>query len=68
MKLIEQKWNRHLWQHENTWIADSVDEIPTNFDPNSATGSVIFVIDAGATYMKNSEGKWQKVGTTEVIA
>jgi len=35
--------------------------------PDSAEGSVIIVISTRSTYMKNTAGKWQKVGTTEVI-
>lgn len=68
MKLIEQKWNPHMWQYEKTWLADTVEEITAGFDPDSACGSVILVISTGDSYMKNTEGKWQKVGTTEVIA
>lgn len=67
MKLIEQRWNPHLAQYEKTWLADTVDEITANCDPDSACGSVILVISTGDSYMKNTECKWQKVGTTEVI-
>lgn len=67
MKLIEQRWNPHLSKYERTWIADTVEELTANHDPDSATGSVVLVISTGDTYMKNTVDKWQKVGTTEVI-
>lgn len=67
MKLIEQEWNPHLNAYEKTWIADEAGELEASFDSDSACGSIIMVISTGSTYMKNSAGKWQKVGSTEVV-
>lgn len=46
------------------WRADREAEIPASFDPESTPGSVILAIDTEAIFIKNSRGKWQKVGTT----
>ena len=51
----------------NMWIADDESCITADFDTDSAAGSTIIVIATSSTWMKNSTGKWQKVGTTEVI-
>lgn len=67
MKLIECEWNTTLGKHNHTWLADDESAITADFDPESAEGSVILVISTNATYMKNTQGKWQKVGTTEVV-
>lgn len=67
MKLIEHEWNPCLGAYEKTWIADTASELTPNFDPDSACGSLVMVIATGSTYMKNSAGKWQKIGSTEVI-
>ena len=67
MKLIDQKYNVHLGKYEKTWLADAVEEITADFDPDSAAGSSIMVISTGDFYMKNTVDKWQKVGTTEVV-
>lgn len=67
MKLVGSEWNPYLNQHQNMWIADTEDGITVDFDSASAVGSSIFVIATEATYMKNTVGKWQKCGTTEVI-
>jgi hypothetical protein len=68
MKLIDRKWNPVLGKYENTWLADDESGITADFDTESAEGSVILVISTEATWMKNTSGKWQKSGTTEVIA
>lgn len=68
MKLIDRAWNAYLGKFENTWIADSELDIPTGFDKDSAEGSIILVIYPQVVYMKNSTGKWQKMGTTEVLS
>ena len=68
MKLIEQKWNPHLGQYEKTWLADDESELTAAFDPEGAAGSVVLVISTESTWMKNTQGQWQKLGTTEVIA
>lgn len=67
MKLIEQEWNPHLNAYEKTWVADNASELTSNFDPESACGSLVMVIATGSTFMKNSAGKWQKIDSTEVI-
>ena len=41
--------------------------ITADFDAEGAEGSIILVISTEATYMKNTQGKWQKCGSTEVI-
>lgn len=68
MKLIEREWNCYLNKYQNVWLADNEDCITSGFDPECAEGSVILVISTNATFIKNADGKWQKVGTTEVIA
>ncbi len=67
MKLIDREWNAHLGKYMNMWLADKTTDITADFDPDSAEGSIILVIETGATYMKNTLGKWQKCGSTEVI-
>jgi hypothetical protein len=62
MKLIGQQ-DRYL----HTWLADSAAEVTADFDAQGATGSMIIVIETKDIYIKNSEGKWQKFGTNEVI-
>lgn len=67
MKMIERRWNCCLAQYENTWLADDESELTAGFDPDGAVGSVVLVISTESTWMKNTQGKWQKMGTTEVI-
>lgn len=67
MKLIDREWNPYLNKYQNMWLADDESGISAGFDPEGAAGSVIMVISTQATWMKNSQGKWQKCGTTEVI-
>lgn len=67
MKLINQTWNAYQNKYDSTWLADSESDIPTNHDPDSAVGSIIMVIFPQVVYMKNTAGKWQKMGTTEVL-
>lgn len=67
MKLIERDWNEYLGQYENTWLADNEDDIAADFDPEGAIGSMIIVIATENVFIKNTEGKWQKSGTNEVI-
>lgn len=67
MKLIDHEWNKTLCKVTNTWLANDESEIVPGFDPESAEGSVILVISTSATFIKNADGAWQKVGTTEVI-
>lgn len=67
MKLIDREWNAHLNKYQNTWLADDETGIVADFDTEGAEGSMIIVISTQSTYMKNCSGKWQKLGTTEVI-
>ena len=67
MKLIDREWNAYLGKYQNMWLANDDSNITADFDPDSATGSIIFVISSQSTYMKNCSGKWQKCGTSEVI-
>lgn len=67
MKLIEREWSTEQQKHVNTWLANDKSEIHSGFDPDSAVGSMIIVVRAGCTYIKNADGKWQKFGSTEVI-
>ena len=67
MKLIDQRYNPCLNKYERTWLADTTDELTADHDPDGAECSIIMVISTNDTYMKNTQGKWQKVGTTEVI-
>ena len=67
MKLLKCEWNCCLNKYEKMWLADNTDELSADFDPESAEGSIILVISTEESYMKNTSGKWQKFGTTEVI-
>ena len=67
MKLIGREWSACLGKYQNMWLADDETGITADFDADGAEGSSIFVISTEATYMKNTQGKWQKCGTTEVI-
>lgn len=67
MKLINCEWNEHTNKYMRTWLADDDSDIAAGFDSESSEGSAIVVVSSGSTYMKNTDGKWQKVGTTEVI-
>lgn len=67
MKLIDREYNASQDRYANTWLANDKGEITTGFDPDSAAGSMIIVVSAGCTYIKNADGKWQKFGSTEVI-
>ena len=66
MKLIEREWNVILNKYTNMWLADDESGITATFDPDSAEGSTIVVISTKSVWMKNTKGKWQKCGTTEV--
>lgn len=67
MQLIDKAWTPQQNKYMNTWQADTKAEVTADFDPEGAVGSAIVVIEEGAVYLKNSAGKWQKYGTTEVI-
>lgn len=66
-KLIDREWSKCLKACRNTWLSDDGSDIPADFDPDGAEGSMILIIATGATLVKNTAGKWQKLGTTEVI-
>lgn len=68
MRLINQEWVPCLGAYNNTWLADTAEEITADCDPKCACGSMILVISTGDTYIKNTQGKWQKFGSDEVIA
>ena len=67
MLLIDRDWNEFLMKYQNIWLANDASSVTASFDPDGAEGSMIYVISEGTTYMKNCSGKWQKVGTTEVV-
>lgn len=67
-KLIQQEYSGPQRAWMNTWQSDDGSDLTADFDPKGAVGSSIMVIATGDLYIKNSEGKWQKYGTTEVIA
>lgn len=67
MKLIDREWNAFLNKYMNMWLANEDSDIAADFDPDGAEGSMILVIASQSTYIKNTEGKWQKYGSTEVI-
>lgn len=67
MKRIGRRWNAYLDKYEDTWLADDESAITADFAPECAEGSIIMVISTESTWMKNTSGKWQKCGTTEVI-
>ena len=50
------------------WIADTPAGITAAFDEESSPGSTLLIISTKDLYVKNSQGKWQKAGTTEVLA
>ena len=51
---------------ENTWLADDEYSITSDFDAEGAEISTILVIATGNVWVKNTQGKWQKLGTNEV--
>ena len=66
MKLIDREWNAFLQKYSHAWLADDESQIVNGFDTESAEGSTIIVISTNSLWMKNTSGKWQKVGGTEV--
>lgn len=67
LKLVESTFNWILNGYIKTWLADSKDDFSSDFDPESAPGSSILVIETKEVFVKNTEGKWQKFGTSEVL-
>lgn len=68
MKLISYAWEPCLGKCQNTYLADTPDEITADCFGDCGCGSMILVISTGDTYIKNTQGKWQKFGSDEVIA
>ena len=68
MTLIEQHLTQYPNEYRRVWLADDASQITAGFDPDSAEGSVIYVIASKDVYFKNSKKQWQKAGTIEVIA
>lgn len=68
MRLFDKNWNPYMGRYEHVWLADSEDEITADCVEGAGEGDVILALDTGSTWVKNTEGKWQKVGTTEVKA
>lgn len=66
-KLIGQEFNKCQDKVQNMWLSDTGSELTSDFDPDSAIGSTIIVISTHSVYMKNTVGKWQKCGSTEVL-
>jgi hypothetical protein len=67
MKITEREYNPVQDKATYVIIADNESEITANAYPECAVGSQILVISTGVVYIKNTAGKWQKYGTTEVI-
>lgn len=61
------EWNPYTGGYTRDWIADDADQLHADFDPDSNPGSTIYVISTEDVYIKNSQRKWQKSGTNEVI-
>lgn len=69
MVIIDRKANAAQNAFELTYLANTpADVVVSELDPDCAIGSSILVISSGAMYIKNTEGKWQKSGSTEVLA
>lgn len=68
MELVKSEWNPFTGGYTKDWIADDESQLTADFDPDSNPGSTVYVIATKAVFMKNSQRKWQKVGTTEVVA
>lgn len=66
MKLLDSDWNPHLNKYQNVWLFDNDTGITADFDPDSAEGSVIMVISTRETWIKNSQAKWQRCGSSDV--
>lgn len=72
MTLVEQEFipgkigEPGAWKR--TWYADHEADIAADHDTESAPGSLILAIDTGNVFVKNSQKKWQKVGSAEVIS
>lgn len=66
MKLIESQIHTLPDEYYNVWLADDESQITPSFDPKSCSGSMIITI-TGKVFIKNTDGKWQKYGSAEVV-
>jgi hypothetical protein len=67
MKIIEREYNPLQDKATYTVLADAASEVTANLYPECAIGSTILCVATKDIFIKNTEGKWQKFGTTEVI-
>lgn len=65
IKLIERKLSAGL-KYECTYLCNNANEIAADFATECAIGSTILCV-TGDVFIKNTEGKWQKFNTSEVI-
>lgn len=68
VKLISREWNAHLEKYENTYLADSERDVTADCGEGCAEGSTILCVGNATAYIKNTQGKWQKLGSEEVIS
>lgn len=68
MKLIIMEWNPTLDGYQKSWLADNESQVTASFDPDSTPGSTIYVISTKNVYVKNTNGRWQKAGTTSEVS
>lgn len=67
MELLNSRMNYVTRRPVRDWIADDESQLTADFDPDSNPGSTIYVISSKEVYVKNSQRKWQKAGSTEVL-
>lgn len=69
MILIDRKVNVTQSTFDMTFLANTAEDVDLSMVPEDcAIGSAILVVSEGAMYIKNTEGEWQKSGSTEVLA
>ena len=69
MVLIDARWNMAQNVQELTYLANTAADIDVSaLSPTCAIGSAILVVGDGSMYIKNTDGAWQKSGSTEVLA
>lgn len=69
MVIIDESWNNSQRKRELTFLANTAEDVDLSMVPEDcAIGSAILVVSEGAMYIKNTEGEWQKSGSTEVLA
>lgn len=67
IKLIHSEWNETTGGYQRDWLADDASQITAGFGASDNPGSTIYCIADQSVYIKNTQGKWQKAGTTEVV-